>query len=81
MNHSGSTVFVDPGEAFQMWISDSKTIYFLLNTQSPIIMTLGIVDVNPLMGKNKVYIFKVNDKIVKIIDESWTAKFKRWIGN
>ena len=44
-------------------------------------MTLGIVDVNPLMGKNKVYIFKVNDKIVKIIDESWTAKFKRWIGN
>ena len=47
-------------------------------------MTLGIVDINPLgfsVAKNEVYIFKVNDKIVKIIDESWTAKFKRWIGN
>ncbi len=47
-------------------------------------MTSGIVGVNPLnfsVGKNEVYIFKVNDKIVKIIDESWTAKFKRLFGN
>ncbi len=47
-------------------------------------MALGIVDVIPLnysVAKNEVHIFKVNDKIVKIIDESWSAKFKRWIGN
>ncbi len=47
-------------------------------------MTLGVVGVVPVnfsVAKNEVYIFKVNDKIVKIIDESWTAKFKRWIGN
>jgi len=46
-------------------------------------MTHGIVGVNPLnfsVGKNEVYIFKINDKIVKIIGESCTAKFKRWIG-
>ena len=47
-------------------------------------MTLGVVGVVPVsfnVAKNEVYIFKVNDKIVKIIGESCTAKFKRWIGN
>jgi len=47
-------------------------------------MTLGIVGVVPVnfsVAKNEVYIFKVNDKTVKIIGESCIAKFKRWIAN